>query len=213
MRVLITAPSPHRYDEPSYYAPRLSSRTRAQFSHDFPQLSAALSSRAGELQSGGEIQSGAGELQGFLSFDLAVQRHLVRPAGVMDVSSHFALVHPQLTQVGAVEKAVEKAVASAACKCSLGGCMHVLTTAPPLSPQVRAALLLARRLQRILILPKLVCGLDRFWAPHNGTIPGSDTMLPIDPCPADHVLDLEHMARTLVSMVLLMASDVPSDGL
>jgi len=167
------------YDEPSYYAPRLSSRTRAQFSHDFPQLSAALSSRAGaprsagelqsggeiqsgagELQSGSEIQSGAGELQGFLSFDLAVQRHLVRPAGVMDVSSHFALVHPQLTQV-------------------------------------RAALLLARRLQRILILPKLVCGLDRFWAPHNGTIPGSDTMLPIDPCPADHVLDLEHMARTL----------------
>ena len=89
-----------------------------------------------------------------------------------------------------------------------------------LSPQVRAALLLARRLQRILILPKLVCGLDRFWAPHNGTIPGSDTMLPIDPCPADHVLDLEHMARTLVSMVLLMnsddplmASDVPSDDL
>ena len=81
-----------------------------------------------------------------------------------------------------------------------------------LSPQVRAALLLARRLQRILILPKLVCGLDRFWAPHNGTIPGSDTMLPIDPCPADHVLDLEHMARTLVSMFLLMASDVPSDG-
>ena len=110
MQVLITAPSPHRYDEPSYYAPRLSSRTRAQFSHDFPQLSAALSSRAGaprsagELQSGGEIQSGGelrsgGELQGFLSFDLAVQRHLVRPAGVMDVSSHFALVHPQLTQV------------------------------------------------------------------------------------------------------------------
>jgi len=76
-----------------------------------------------------------------------------------------------------------------------------------LSPQVRAALLLARRLQRILILPKLVCGLDRFWAPHNGTIPGSDTMLPIDPCPADHVLDLEHMARTLVSMVHLMNSD------
>jgi hypothetical protein len=41
-------------------------------------------------------------------------------------------------------------------------------------------------------LPPLACGLDRFWAPHNGTIPGSATPLPIFPCPADHVLDLEH---------------------
>jgi len=63
--------------------------------------------------------------------------------------------------------------------------------------QVRAAFLLAERLGRLLVLPKLVCGLDRFWAPHNGTIPGSDTTLPIDPCPADHVLDLERMAGLL----------------
>jgi len=63
--------------------------------------------------------------------------------------------------------------------------------------QVRAAFLLAERLGRLLVLPKLVCGLDRFWAPHNGTIPGSDTSLPIDPCPADHVLDLERMAGML----------------
>ena len=48
----------------------------------------------------------------------------------------------------------------------------------------------------MLVLPPIVCGLDRFWAPHNGTIPGSRTLLPIDPCPADHVLDLEHIART-----------------
>jgi hypothetical protein len=61
--------------------------------------------------------------------------------------------------------------------------------------QVRAAFILARRLKRLLILPQLVCGLDRFWAPHNGTIPGSDTKLPVDPCPADHVIDLEAMAR------------------
>lgn len=63
--------------------------------------------------------------------------------------------------------------------------------------QVRAAFLLAERLGRLLVLPKLVCGLDRFWAPHNGTISGSDTTLPIDPCPADHVLDLERMAGML----------------
>ena len=53
----------------------------------------------------------------------------------------------------------------------------------------------SRGLRRLLILPELVCGLDRFWAPANGTIPGSDTALPIDPCPADHVLDLENIAR------------------
>ena len=41
--------------------------------------------------------------------------------------------------------------------------------------ELRAAFLLAARLGRILILPEIVCGLDRFWAPHNGTIPGSDT--------------------------------------
>jgi hypothetical protein len=52
--------------------------------------------------------------------------------------------------------------------------------------------LLAARLGRILILPPLACGLDRFWAPHNGTIPGSATPLPIFPCPADHILDLEN---------------------
>lgn len=61
--------------------------------------------------------------------------------------------------------------------------------------ELRAAMLLAQRLDRLLVLPSLVCGLDRFWAPHNGTIPGSDTTLPIEPCPADHVLDLEHMER------------------
>ena len=61
--------------------------------------------------------------------------------------------------------------------------------------QFRAAAILARKLNRLLILPPFVCGLDRFWAPHNGTIPGSRTTLPIEPCPADHVIDLEHIAR------------------
>ena len=79
--------------------------------------------------------------KGLLAYAPRVRRELIRRAGVMDVASHFALVHDQLVQV-------------------------------------RAAFLLAERLGRLLVLPRLVCGLDRFWAPHNGTIPGSDTTLP-----------------------------------
>ena len=43
---------------------------------------------------------------------------------------------------------------------------------------------------RAVVLPKLMCGMDRWWAPHDGTIPGSALDLPYI-CPADHVLDLE----------------------
>ena len=39
--------------------------------------------------------------------------------------------------------------------------------------QIRDALALAQSLGRILVLPRLVCGLDRWWAPHAGIIPGS----------------------------------------
>jgi hypothetical protein len=49
---------------------------------------------------------------------------------------------------------------------------------------------LATVLGRTLILPPLWCGLDRYWAPHAGTIPGAGTTLPFQ-CPADHVLRLE----------------------
>jgi len=59
--------------------------------------------------------------------------------------------------------------------------------------QIRDALALAQALGRILVLPRLVCGLDRYWAPHNGIIPGSATQLPLLECPADHVIDLERM--------------------
>jgi len=59
--------------------------------------------------------------------------------------------------------------------------------------QIRDALALAQALGRILILPRLVCGLDRYWAPHDGIIPGSATQLPLLECPADHVIDLEHL--------------------
>jgi len=61
--------------------------------------------------------------------------------------------------------------------------------------QIRDALALARALGRVLILPRLVCGLDRYWAPHDGIIPGSATRLPLLECPADHVIDLERMGK------------------
>lgn len=56
--------------------------------------------------------------------------------------------------------------------------------------QLRNAMALATVLNRTLVLPAFWCGLDRYWAPHAGTLPGSEFKLPF-PCPADHVLDLE----------------------
>ena len=61
--------------------------------------------------------------------------------------------------------------------------------------QLRDAMALARALGRVLVLPRLVCGLDRWWAPHSGIIPGSATRLPLLECPADHVIDLERIGK------------------
>lgn len=51
----------------------------------------------------------------------------------------------------------------------------------PVQPQITG---------RAVVLPRMWCGMDRWWAPHDGTIPGSGLELPYM-CPADHVLDLE----------------------
>jgi len=61
--------------------------------------------------------------------------------------------------------------------------------------QMRNAFAIAKALGRVLILPRLVCGLDRWWAPHSGIIPGSAARLPLLECPADHVIDLERMGK------------------
>ena len=61
--------------------------------------------------------------------------------------------------------------------------------------QIRNAFAVAAKLKRVLILPRLVCGLDRWWAPHSGIIPGSAARLPLLECPADHVIDLERMGK------------------
>ena len=60
--------------------------------------------------------------------------------------------------------------------------------------QVRAALAFAQKLGRTLVMPKLYCGFDRWWAPHDGRIPGSDTTLPYL-CPMDHVFEVETWLR------------------
>ena len=165
--------------------------------------------------------------KGLLAFAPKVRRELIRPSGTMDVASHFQLVHEQLVQArrppsppGGTAWAQHAHGMGTTCARHVHGmrttwarhahCTHTACTLHARHTlhrtarctgtallQVRAAFLLAERLGRLLVLPKLVCGLDRFWAPHNGTIPGSDTTLPIDPCPADHVLDLERMAGLL----------------
>ncbi|KAL3140615.1 hypothetical protein ABBQ32_005185 [Trebouxia sp. C0010 RCD-2024] len=58
--------------------------------------------------------------------------------------------------------------------------------------QVRTAMAIANSLRRVLIIPQLWCGMDRWWAPHDGNIPGSSLQLPF-PCPLDHIFDLEQM--------------------
>lgn len=136
----------------------------------------------------------------FLTYAPAIRHDLFRASGQMDVATHFHAVHLQLVQV----PRESHRPFSLAPSYILLAYQHLtppspscqparnLTPSAPPSCQLRAALLLAARLGRILILPPLACGLDRFWAPHNGTIPGSATPLPIFPCPADHVLDLEN---------------------
>ncbi|UPR03426.1 arabinosyltransferase [Chloropicon primus] len=55
--------------------------------------------------------------------------------------------------------------------------------------QIRHAMGIAKALNRTLVMPKLFCGNDRWWAPHDGTIPGSAFERPFV-CPLDHVIDV-----------------------
>ena len=58
---------------------------------------------------------------------------------------------------------------------------------------IRALLALATATKRALVMPKIFCGLDRWWAPHDGIIPGAGgPNLPFI-CPLDHVMDLEYL--------------------
>lgn len=55
--------------------------------------------------------------------------------------------------------------------------------------QLRSAWAIARVLNRVLIMPAFICGMDRVWFPHSGVFPGSDPLftIPFTPCPMDHV--------------------------
>ena len=58
------------------------------------------------------------------------------------------------------------------------------------SVQLRNAMAISHILGRTLILPQLISGADRWWAPHHGVTPGAKVTLP-RPTPADYILDLE----------------------
>jgi len=60
--------------------------------------------------------------------------------------------------------------------------------------RLRNAAGVAAALGRVLVVPQFYCGMDRWWAPHNGIIPGSGLVTPFA-CPLDHVLDLEAMEK------------------
>ena len=58
--------------------------------------------------------------------------------------------------------------------------------------QLGAAFALAQALKRKLILPKIVCGLDKAWFPldASGAFSGAPAWtVPIRPCPLDHILE------------------------
>lgn len=55
---------------------------------------------------------------------------------------------------------------------------------------IRTLFALGTTLNRTIVMPKLFCGMDRWWAPHDGNIPGGPVDLPYQ-CPLDHVINLE----------------------
>ena len=58
--------------------------------------------------------------------------------------------------------------------------------------QLRAALVLASTLGRRLVLPRLTCLMDKYWAPlsRSGVIPGAHAWaMPLTACPLDHMLN------------------------
>ena len=60
---------------------------------------------------------------------------------------------------------------------------------------IRTLFALGTVLERAMIMPKVYCGMDRWWAPHDGNIPGAQGPgVPFN-CPLDHILDLEHLEK------------------
>ena len=69
---------------------------------------------------------------------------------------------------------------------------------------VRAALALAHALGRVLVLPRLVCGYDKYWATLSdaGVIGGAHAWaLPIVDCPLDHMLNPAELSPSAPAVV------------
>ena len=65
--------------------------------------------------------------------------------------------------------------------------------------QIKTAAAIAKQLGRTLVLPPILCGLDRVWFPHYGRFPGSTFALPFI-CPVDHVINMDNAdARSFAS--------------
>eukprot|EP00898_Chlorokybus_atmophyticus_P001329 jgi/Chlat1/2197/Chrsp17S02758 len=62
--------------------------------------------------------------------------------------------------------------------------------------QIRTAFAFATALGRTMVMPELWCRVDRYWAPHDGMIPGSRIDQPFR-CPLDHVFEIPNLLRPL----------------
>jgi hypothetical protein len=69
--------------------------------------------------------------------------------------------------------------------------------------QIKTAAAIAKQLGRTLVLPPILCGLDRVWFPHYGRFPGSTFALPFI-CPVDHVINMDNADDIEVSRVDLL---------
>ena len=65
--------------------------------------------------------------------------------------------------------------------------------------QIRDAMTIAVALGRSLVVPQLLCPLDRVWFAHTGVFPGSALKLPFA-CPLDHVLEVDVLQRESLPM-------------
>jgi len=60
---------------------------------------------------------------------------------------------------------------------------------------IRSLIAIGIATKRAVVMPKIFCGLDRWWGAHDGIIPGAGgPQLPFI-CPLDHVMDLEYLDR------------------
>ena len=126
---------------------------------------------------------------GFVSFDMDGVQELLGKAGPLtgnmdlgNVQGHFKLVNHQILRIRAA-----LAIASV-----LGRVIVVPEVREPTESTSCDSLILHYFTYDIYVVPfiQVWCGLDRWWAPHSGVIPGSSFKLPFK-CPLDHIFDLE----------------------